>query len=171
MLKQVLAWLGMMFEVLDNNKNTTTDPMDEPVLRGPKRLRKVSRRYKWHIIKIASEGKGLKSGSHALELLQKFRKGYKLESFKVANKWVNPTMFRYLQCIKLWMWDRPLGVVSLAWDATRLSKMELMFASIWSRGKAFWCPPIVPLVLQILSLQRCKFQTLAGCKYATFLVV
>ena len=86
MLKQVLAWLGMMFEVLDNNKNTTTDPMDVPVLRGPKRLRKVSRRYKWHIIKIASEGKGLKSGSHALELLQKFRKGYKLDSFKVANK-------------------------------------------------------------------------------------
>ena len=145
LIKQVLSWLAMILEYGGWRDALVDDVLRVPVLEGPLRARRLSRRFKEKVSRTASRGGGVTSGRHVLQLMDRFKLNHGLKSFSAANKWVHPAMARYYYVIKeMFATFVPgcLGVISLAWDATRLSGMDMLFSTIYAKGKAFWCTPI-----------------------------
>ena len=145
LIKQILSWLAMLLEYGPWQDYLMDDVLQVPVLEGPQRAIIISRRFKERVSRLASQGSGLTSGRHVLQLMDRFKLSQGIKSFKAANLWVHPTMARYYwACQQLFVTASPgfLGVISLAWDATRLSGMEMLFSTIYAYGTAFWCTPV-----------------------------
>ena len=154
MMMQIIDWLGMLMD-FGGFFNTLDDcPSSTPMPSGPKGgSRKVQQRLKDYVVKQASEGDGLRSGAHVLKLIKKF-KYKKLLTLgpknQTANTWTEPVMRRYLWTLRSTFTSCMDQVYSIAWDATRLSGKEMLFASLYcTKGLCGWSPPIVPMAVVI----------------------
>ena len=132
-------------EVLDI---ASEDPLDAPILVGPKgKARKVSSAMRFKVADMASRGEVFKSCNAVMKGMALLGKRFGLGT-KGANKWVDPLCFQYLHAVQeLFHFQRVLvPVFSVGWDATRMSKTEMLAATIFNLwvNKAAWCPPQVP---------------------------
>ena len=139
----------MLFDYGKWNDRTSSDALVVPLHKGRHRMKRVSRRFKERIARMASQGEGFKSGAHILHVMNKLNIKHGISSLRVANNWVNPVMAKYLAAIRLFAARFEVGVVSISWDATRLSGKDRMFSKMHMHGKAFWCPPMAPCCIVI----------------------
>ena len=125
--------------------NCTDNPLDTPMLTGPRgRMLKVSNAVKHKIGELAAAGDVFKSGqgvTKGMEILGR-RFGGKCKS---ANKWIDPLAFMYIHLLQrvFKFTELTIPIISLAWDATRLSMMEVLATAIYAPALkiAGWCPP------------------------------
>ena len=76
LIKHILTWLGMMFEFSDWRSIVSDEPTDVPILEGPQRARRISRRWRIKMVRMAAAGYGLKSPAHVLQMMKRFKKGF-----------------------------------------------------------------------------------------------
>ena len=156
----VIAWLSCAIDHSDEVNKSSNDPFHAPVLKGKKgRKRKISKAKKWKVAKLAARGKVFRSGSAVLKgmsvLDSGLDPGVDVDQEKVANKWVGALSYQYLHKLKsIFMFSRlRIPIISLSWDASRVSRMETLVSTIYNAGLdlAAWLPPQA-LVFLLLSL-------------------
>ena len=166
LLRPILKWLATVLEYGDWIWKLSGDALDIPVNRGPgKKVREMASSFKEKVVREASQGDGVTSGRHALSLMHRYKLKNSLCAFSSAHKWVHPSMRRYLTTIQTAMRGGEVlrhGVISLAWDATRLSNLEMLFSTMFAHGKACWCPPMVPSCFAVCTN---AILTLCWCYY------
>ena len=120
------------------------------LLKGPKATRLVAKEFKEEIVRLGTEGVTFQSGHHVLEVMKKLKLTDKqLQALNTANRWHSETMARY-DCGLRQSFTSTIGrVISVAWDATRLSQKEYLFAVMWANHIAAMMPPIAPSSINI----------------------
>ena len=109
---------------------------------------RVDNRLKEAVARAAAAGKLGRSGAKVLELVKRFK--YFNQNlgmnFKSGNQWVEPTMRKYLGELQRQMTGAHHPIYSIAWDASRLSGLDLLFATVYAPHirRAAWCPPMAP---------------------------
>ena len=149
---QSLFWtimfnLAFAVDLSDAVQTSTSDPLDAPVLMGPKgKVKTISRNQKHKIAAMASRAVVFKSGQSVVKGMNLVGKKL-LASAKSANRWVCPLAFQYLHRLQVaFDFNKALvPIFSVAWDATRLSKMDVLATTIYNPHLrvAAWCPPQV----------------------------
>ena len=137
-----LAWaIEHSTEIADSSEN----PFDAPTYVGPKgKQRKMSAGQKFKMATLAAENRVFHSGAAVAEGMELLGKKF-MECARTGNKWSEPLAFQYLHTLQetfRFMLDR-VPIFSLAWDATRLSHMDVLATTIYSPllNLAGWCPP------------------------------
>ena len=158
MMKHIMVWIEQFIEICKVWEEADDNPLNTPILQGPRAARRIPKTFKEEVVRQASRGKGLKSGGHLLELLtrlkiRRFWTGFK--SSGQGNRWSDTTMARYLIAVVRAFSNVEYPLYSASWDGTRLSGKDMMFCTIYNHGvgKACWCPPQVPT----MSLKLCPF--------------
>ena len=157
----VLTWISCCIDLSPVVAGSSDDPFAAPTLTGKRgRLRKVSHARKFKIARIAAKGSVFKSPAGVVRGMSEL--GYVNQvggSSSGANKWIFPLAYQYLHKLKkVFLFETlEVPVISLAWDATRLSKLDTLATTIYSSGLrlAAWCPP------QVLAVHsRCSYRVL-----------
>ena len=156
LLRQLLLWLGMLFDFGDWIDQMDSNPLETPLHKGPVRVRRIPLRFKEAIARTAARGDGFHSGRHMLHTMQHFRLAQAIKSMKAGNTWDDQTLSRYFTIATNWMRTVFDPVYSIAMDATTLSAKEFLFATMYAAGKACCCPPMVPRVNYI---EGCNLET------------
>ena len=125
------------------------NPLDLPILKGARGRRlKVSEAYKMTVARIAAKGDVFRSGRaivRAMGILNVDHPYLLTSAQKSANKWTEPLAFQYLHRVQeVFRMDKLLvPIISLAWDTTRISKLDTLCATIYNHQLrlAAWCPP------------------------------
>ena len=139
-----LAWaIEHACELRDSSAN----PLDAPVFVGPRgKARTISAGQKYKIATLAAEGKVFHSGAAVIKGIELLGKKFMVNA-KTGNKWSEPLAFQYLHCMQETFSFARAGVpiYSVAWDATRLSMMDVLATTIYNPGLnlAGWCAPQV----------------------------
>ena len=127
--------------------------LDLPILKGGKgRKLKVSQAYKMTVARIAAKGDVFKSGRAIVRGMGILNTtpSYLLTHGRAANKWTEPLAFQYLHRLQqVFHLDALLcPIISLAWDATRISRLDTLCATIYNHELrlAGWCPPQADIV-------------------------
>ena len=67
-----------------------------------------------------------------------------IDCLKSSNRWIDDVMARYLNSCRRELGGPHGRVISIAWDGTRLSLKEYLFAVMYANHKACITTPIVP---------------------------
>ena len=63
---------------------------------------------------------------------------------KTANRWIDPLCVTHMHLLQrvFKLSDLPVPFISLAWDATRVSMMDVLATAVYNTGLdiAGWCP-------------------------------
>ena len=149
----IIFWIGRCIDLSESVGSATQDSMAMPDLVGVKgRSLKIPERFKRRVVELAAAGDVFKSGHGVLRgrklmgVLQR-HKDVGEHSAKSGNKWIAPHTMKYLGMTRdvfaLSAAKEP--VYSVAWDATRLSGLETLCATMYMPSKALacWLPPQV----------------------------
>ena len=115
------------------------------MLTGPEgRMLTVSAAVKHKIGEIAATGTVFKSGrgvAEGMEILGRRFGG----SGKSTNRWIDPLCFTYIHLLQrvFKLSELAVPIISLTWDAIRLSMMDVLATAVYNPGLdiAGWCPP------------------------------
>ena len=144
----LLAWLGVVVDNSMSVSEASDNPLDAPELIGPRgRALKISLRKKMRTAAISAKGKSFKSPHAVLQGRQTLKGGKFVKKHRNANKWIHPYAYKYLSRLReVFKCGGKAPVISIAWDATRLSRKDTLVATIYHSEKrqAGWCPPMVP---------------------------
>ena len=142
LLKQILLWLGMMLDFGDWIVSMDQNPLVTPVHQGPHKTRHLPERFKEGVARSAAGGDGSHSGRHLLHMMQKFGIATGVAE-TTGNTWDWKSLSRYFACCQSWFRSVPDPIFSIAMDGTTLSGKSFLFSTMYSCGKACWCPPMV----------------------------
>ena len=149
----LLAWLAAVTDISLPVSDASDNPLDAPELVGPLGRSCNIPLTKMRIARLAAHGRSFKSPQAVLtgQSALKGKKGVKKGHLKSANQWVEPYAWKLLGRVReVFDWESSSPVISLAWDATRLSRKEILVTTIYNHAKrmAGWCPPMAPKVFQ-----------------------
>ena len=147
----IIFWLSAVIEGCPGVAGASTDPFDAPSLKGPSgRALKISNAKRSKIVRLSASGGVFKSGRSVLTGARLLGRDIGAEHANTANRWVWPYMLQYMHALLTAFHCRNvlIPIYSIAWDATRLSKLEVMASAVYNHGLklAGWCPPQVVLV-------------------------
>ena len=152
LLWAMIFWLSAVIDGSSTLSVSSSDPFAAPSLVGVKgRALKVSMAKRNNIVRLQASGDVFRSGRQVLRGMKLLGYDGQAENEKSANKWVHPWVFQYmyrLQEVFHYM-SVAFPVFSIAWDATRLSKLDIMASTIYNHALqlAAWCPPQAIMVL------------------------
>ena len=150
LMRGIIFWISAVIEASAKIVSASDDPFDEPVLTGVKgRTLKRSQRKKVKVVKLGMQGDifhSCRAVVRGLKILTKGGEDYGI-SDKSANKWTVPYIYQYVRHLQIvFVFSSNLvPVYSISWDATRLSKLDVLVSTVYDCGKqvAAWCPPQV----------------------------
>ena len=148
----ILQWLGFLFNFGDWHERGDDQALNIPILKSStKRHRRIPERFRDAVARMGAAGGSFSSAAHVLRVRKRLGVPRACEAFSNANRWHNATMAKFLCAVQRCFRLQEGGIVSLAWDATRLSDLDYMFSVMWCNRRAAMMPPIVPS----RSLQPC----------------
>ena len=150
----IIFWLSALIELSGKVCSASTDALDMMRLNfsivGVKgRTKKISKAVKAKISKLGSRGDTFRSNRAVVRGLKILGGNKDMGGIaeKGTNRWTIPYVFQYIHCLQTTFKfeDVPAPVFSLAWDATRLSKLDVLICTIYNAALnlAGWCPPQV----------------------------
>ena len=143
LLGQLACWLAMVVEHSPWVKEASSDPLDIPVVQGPKRARVVEAQFKQAVAKMAARPRPGRSSREVVATIDRFRKAKEFLKFRSTNKWQCAVARGYLANARETFSQDSLRFWSLASDGTRLSGRETQLTALFSAdiGVSWWCPP------------------------------
>ena len=154
-IARVLFWtivfnLAWAIDNSDELRSASDDPLDAPVLTGPKgKALKITSAQKFKVATMASKGDVFKTGQSVVKGMRLMGKKF-IAGSKGANQWIDPLAMQFIHRIQMMfrLSDMEIPIISISWGATRLSRMEVLSAIVWSaqRQIAAWCPPQARIV-------------------------
>ena len=143
LLGQLACWLAMVVEHSPWVKEASSDPLDIPVVQGPKRARVVEAQFKQAVAKMAARPGPGRSSREVVATIDRFRKAKEFLKFRSTNKWQCAVARGYLANARETFSQDSLRFWSLASDGTRLSGRETQLTALFSAdiGVSWWCPP------------------------------
>ena len=143
LLGQLACWLATVVEHSPWIKEASSDPLDIPVVQGPKRARKVEAQFKQAVAKMAARPGPGRSSPEVVATIERFRKAKEFRKFKGANKWQRALARGYLANAQETFSQDSLRFWPLASDGARFSGRETQFTALFSAdlGISCWRPP------------------------------
>ena len=144
----IIFWLSAVIDTSPLLIGSSDDPFEAPLLVGVKgRSLNISQSKKVKVVKIASKGDVFRSEGAVLKgmgLVGRTSGGAEHGS-ESGNKWTLPYIFQYVYSLRrVFIFEVFfVPIYSFAWDATRLSKLDVLVATIYHHASALagWCPP------------------------------
>ena len=141
---QILLWLAFVFNHGHWLDDASSNALMIPLLQGNKRLKRVPANFKDALARAGAEGTEFTSGHHVVKVMRKLNMKQGIDCLKSSNRWIDEVMARYLNSCRRELGGPHGRVISIAWDGTRLSLKEYLFAVMYANGKACITTPIVP---------------------------
>ena len=141
---QILLWLAFLFNHGPWLNDASSNALMIPLLQGNKRLKRVPANFKDALARAGAEGTEFTSGHHVVKTMRKLNMKQGIDCLKSSNRWIDEVMARYLNSCRMELGGPHGRVISIAWDGTRLSLKEYLFAVMYANGKACITTPIVP---------------------------
>ena len=144
----ILFWLAAVIDGCASVASSSDDPFAAPALRGVSgRSLKIPVSKRNKVVRIQAMPGVFRSGRALLQGAKDLGVNIGAGSDKTANKWIQPYMYQYMhRLVTTFLATRlKFPVFSVAWDATRLSKLEIMASALYNHelGLAGWMPPQV----------------------------
>ena len=143
----LVSWAAWVLERVAPMTSGSTDPLDIPLLRGKKRLRRIPLAFKEAVVEKASKGVLAKTPSRVMRMVKYFKQFVGPTSRGLGKKWEWASCCKYVASVQraVAMAGPPSGVFSVCMDGTRMAGRETLWASLWSSQTqaSYWLPPQV----------------------------
>ena len=165
----LLTWLSCVLDWAPFISQASANPMDQPDLKGRKgRPLKISLAKKMATARLAARGDVYRSVRAVVRGMKLLGAGDITKSDQSGNVWTELLAFQYVaELQRVFCLARlPTPILSLAWDATRISLKDCLFSSIYNHAirKAAWCPPqALILSIEISSADNSLLALLGSC--------
>ena len=146
--RELVCWLSWMLETGPLWRSASSDALDIPAPRGPRRARRLNPHLLDALGKVAGEGDLARSGAKAAQVLRfalRRRGLWHGVGKRAGNEAQNTRAKRYRLCSGEAMDSSKVRVLSVAMDASRVGGKDTLYTAMWAPelSQGCWGDPMV----------------------------